>query len=81
MTTTVATAPLLTDSIFAPTSFWYSVIPVDAPLHANSAGFVADFLRQKQAYYGTVNINTWSYASPVFIADANTPTTKVTYSN
>ena len=81
MTTAVATAPLLTDNIFAPTSFWYSAIPANAPLHANSAGFLADFLRQKQTYYGTVNVNTWSYASPVFIADANTPTTKATYSN
>lgn len=74
-------APVLTDAVFAPTSFWYSALPVDAPLHANSAGFVADFLRQKQAYYGTVNINTRAYASPVFIADANTPTTKVAYWN
>jgi hypothetical protein len=81
MTTAVATAPLLTDNIFAPTSFWYSAIPANAPLHANSAGFVADFLRQKQAYYGTVNINTSAYASTVFIADANATTTKVAYSN
>ncbi|MGV8899840.1 MAG: DUF4124 domain-containing protein [Burkholderiaceae bacterium] len=72
---------VLTDAIFAPTSFWYSALPVDAPLHANSAGFVADFLRQKQAYYGTVNINTRAYASPVFVADANTLTTKVAYWN
>ena len=79
--TSTTTSAVLTDAIFAPTSFWYSVIPADAPLHANSAGFVADFLRQKQAYYGTVNINTSAYASPVFIAEANTPTTKVAYSN
>ncbi|MEO8171229.1 MAG: hypothetical protein ABI575_10255, partial [Oxalobacteraceae bacterium] len=78
---TSSSAAVLTDAVFAPTSFWYSAIPVDAPLHANSAGFVADFLRQKQAYYDTVNINTREYASPVFIAEANTPTTKVAYSN
>jgi hypothetical protein len=76
-----AGAPLLTDAIFAPSSFWYTPIPADAPLHANSAGFVADFLRQKKTYYGTVNINTSSYASPVYIAQADTPTTKVGYSN
>jgi hypothetical protein len=76
-----SSAPVPTDAVFAPASFWYTALPVNAPLHPNSAGFVADFLRQKQAYYGTVNINTWSYASPVYIADANTPTTKVTYSN
>lgn len=59
-------------TIFAPTSFWYTPIPADAPLHPNSAGFVADFLRQKKAYYGTVAINTTAYASPVYVADANT---------
>lgn len=80
---TLAMTPdaVLTDAVFAATSFWYSAIPLNAPLHPNSAGFVAEFLRQKQAYYGTVNINTSAYASPVFIADANAPTTKVTYSN
>jgi hypothetical protein len=76
-----AAAPLLTDAIFAPTSFWYAAIPLDAPLHANSAGFLADFLRQKAAYYGTVNINTSAYASPVYIAEPGTPTTKVAYAN
>ena len=72
---------LLTDALFAPTSFWYAAIPADAPLHANSANFVAELLRQKKAYYGTVNLNTSSYASPVFIAKADTPTTTVAYSN
>lgn len=76
-----AGTPVLTDAVFAPNSFWYTPIPADAPLHANSAGFQADFLRQKAAYYGTVNINTWSYASPVYIAQPDTPTTRVAYSN
>jgi hypothetical protein len=76
-----SSAPVVTDSVFSVTSFWYSAIPVNAPLHANSAGFVTEFLRQKQAYYGTVNINTTAYASPVFFADASTPTIKVAYSN
>jgi hypothetical protein len=81
--TTVAAASdaLPTDAIFAPTSFWYTPLPASVPLHPNSAGFVTEFLRQKAAYYGTVNINTWSYASPVYTAQADTPTTKVTYSN
>jgi hypothetical protein len=79
--TTTVPVVLLTDALFAPTSFWYTAIPADAPLHANSAGFVADFLRQKQAYYQTVNINTKAYASPVYVADANAPTTKVAYWN
>ena len=80
-TSASAIAPLPTDAVFAPTSFWYTPIPANAPLHANSAGFQADFLRQKAAYYGTVNINTWSYASPVYIAQADTPTSRVAYSN
>ncbi|MEC5218953.1 hypothetical protein RCH09_003933 [Actimicrobium sp. GrIS 1.19] len=74
-------APLLTDAVFSPTSFWYTPIPINAPLHANTAGFQADFLRQKQTWYSTVNINTTSYASPVYVADANVPTTRVAYSN
>lgn len=76
-----APAPLITDAIFAPGSFWYAPIPADAPLHANSAGFLADFLRQKKAYYGTVNINTSAYASPVYIAASDTATTEVGFSN
>jgi hypothetical protein len=80
-TATATTDALPTDAIFAPTSFWYTPLPASVPLHANTAGFVAEFLRQKAAYYGTVNINTWSYASPVYTAQADTPTNKVAYSN
>lgn len=53
--------------VFAATSFWYQPIPADAPLHPNSANFVAEFLRQKKAYYGTVSINTRAYACPVYV--------------
>ena len=53
-------------------------IPVNPPLHTNSANFVIEFLRQKKAYYGTVSINTKAYASPVYVVDADTPTVKVT---
>jgi len=71
-------ANLATDAIFNPNSFWYTPIPLNAPLHENSAAFVADFLRQKSSYYGNVTINTTSYASPVYYADANAPTVQVT---
>ncbi|UUZ49879.1 hypothetical protein LP420_06985 [Massilia sp. B-10] len=74
------TDALPTDAIFAPTSFWYTPIPASVPLHPNTTGFVAEFLRQKAAYYGTVNINTWSYASPVYTAQADTPPLRVAYS-
>jgi hypothetical protein len=68
---------LPTDSIFGPDSFWYKPIPADAPLHPNSAGFVADFLRQKKTFYGTVAINLEAWASPVYVVPADAPTVRV----
>ena len=68
---------LPTDAIFAASSFWYTPIPADAPLHENSAGFVADFVRQKKTFYGTVTINLESWASPVYVVGPNTPTTRI----
>lgn len=73
----VSAASLLTDQIFSPTSFWYTPIPEDAPLHPNSANLVKDFLRQKSTYYNTVNINTRKYTSPVYVVGAEVPTVKV----
>jgi hypothetical protein len=64
--------------VFATNSFWYTAIPADAPLHTNSANFVAEFLRQKKAYYGTVSINTRAYAAPVYMVGSNVPTVTVT---
>ena len=75
------TGGLITDSIFALDSFWYKPIPANVTLHPQSAAFVSEILRQKSAYYGNVNFNTTSYASPVFVADAATPTKKVAYSD
>ncbi|MDP2246670.1 MAG: DUF4124 domain-containing protein [Nitrosomonadales bacterium] len=68
----------MVDRVFASTSFWYQPIPKNVPLHPKSAEFNADFLRQKAAYYGTVNVNTKEYASPVYTVAANVPTVKVT---
>ena len=61
-----AERPAPSATIFAPTSFWYTPLPADVPLHPNSANFVAEFVRQKKAYYGTVSINLTAYASPVY---------------
>lgn len=72
---TAATAQ--TDCVFAPNSFWYTALPADAPLHTNSANFVAEFLRQKQAYYGTVSINTRAYAAPVYVVSNDVPVVSV----
>jgi hypothetical protein len=77
-TTPTTGNPLPTDAIFAPSSFWYQVIPANVGLHSNSAGYVSDFLRQIRTYYGNVTINTTSYASPVFQPGAGIATTKVT---
>jgi len=74
-----STRRLETDSIFAPTSFWYQPIPKTVVLHANSREYVAEFLRQKAAHYGTVSVATSSYASPVYVVpvDARTSTVRV----
>ena len=64
--------------IYAPGSFWRQAIPKDAPLHPNSAKFVAEFLRQKKAYYGTVSINTTAYACPVYVVGPEVKPVEVT---
>lgn len=72
------TNPLaLSEFIFATNSFWYTVIPAQATLHTNSANFVAEFLRQKQAHFGTVSINTRAYAAPVYVVGSSMPTVVV----
>ena len=64
-------------AVFSPASFWYQPIPADAPLHPKSSDFMYEFLRQKSAYYGTVNLNTREYASPVYTVGADVKTVKV----
>lgn len=72
---------LTTDAVFASTSFWYKPIPTYVTLHPNSANFVKDFIRQKQAYYNNVNINTNSYSSPLYIASSTTTKVKVNFTD
>jgi hypothetical protein len=72
-----AAPPPSAKRIFAPDSFWYQPIPADAPLNPKSEAFTKDFLRQIKAYYGNVSLNTTAYASPVYVADANTPAVTV----
>jgi hypothetical protein len=61
------TSTAATNAVFAPSSFWYTRIPTDAPLHPNSAGFVRDFLRQLKKWFGNVGINTTAYSSPIYV--------------
>lgn len=68
-----AVEPKDKNKIFAPTSFWYTPIPTNVELHPNSKNYVQEFLRQKKTYYGTVNINMTSYASPVYYTNWYTP--------
>lgn len=68
---------LVTDSVFAPTSFWYTPIPANAPLNAKSASMVKDFQNQIAHYYGTVSLNTDAYTSPVYIPKSTDPIVKV----
>ena len=78
LTISPATAPaVLSDTVFAPTSFWYRPIPNNAPLHAKSSAFVAEFIRQKKTFYGTVSINLTAYASPVYVVPRDQPTVRV----
>jgi hypothetical protein len=72
---------LPTDAVFAATSFWYKPIPENAPLHANSAAFVEEFLDQKRTYYGNVTINTKAYASPVYVVSSSIAPVQVSYWN
>lgn len=76
-TAAAAEPPANPATVFAPDCFWYTPLPADVSLHPNSANFVAEFVRQKKAYYGTVSINLTSYASPVYVADANATTVRV----
>ena len=69
---------LPTDKVFAADSFWYAAIPKDVELHPNNEAFVGEFLRQKKAYYGHVNINTTKWASPVYVVGPDVPVTRVT---
>jgi hypothetical protein len=67
---------------FAKGSFWYQRIPVDAKLHSDSANLAAAFIRQKSlGKDDLVGINTKCYASPVYIAEENTPTIAVRVEN
>lgn len=77
---TALSASLITDHVFASTSPWYTPIPATAALNTNSANMLKDFQNQKLPtfYNGTVNINTRSYSSPVFVAPAGAATVKVT---
>jgi hypothetical protein len=64
---------VLTDKVFAPTSFWYTPIPENVRLHPNNTNLVSEFNRQRVKHFNTVEINTKSWASPVYVVPANQP--------
>ncbi len=66
----------LSSHLFAPTSFWYQPIPANAPLNANSATYAQNLASQVKTYYGNVNLNTDTYAAPVYyVQTSGTPYT------
>jgi len=66
----------LSSHLFAPSSFWYQPIPANAPLNPNSAAYAQNLANQIQTYYGDVNLNTTSYAAPVYyVQTSGTPYT------
>ena len=72
--------------VFAGSSFWYQPVSGKVPLAANSAAVVANAVHQMHQYYGSpdrtdVAINTTSYAAPVYIAAAGTPTVNVGFND
>ena len=72
---------VVTDSVFSSTSFWYTPIPRYVNLHANTEAMKQDFLRQRKQYYGTVNIATQEYSSPVFTVGKDVKPVKVSWNN
>jgi hypothetical protein len=64
------------NKVFATWSFWYKPIPANVSLHPKSYSYTQEFIRQKNAHYKFVNINTTSYASPIYYS--TTSTSKVT---
>jgi hypothetical protein len=70
-------AVVQTDKVFAPTSFWYTPIPLDVALHPNNTNLVTEFNRQRLKWYQTVTINTKEYTSPVYTVPAGQPTVAV----
>ncbi len=82
-TSSTPTASVLptSDTVFAKTSFWYTPIPKDTLLAANSDDLTNEFLRQKAKYYGTVTINTYSYSAPVYTVDTNVKSVVVGFNN
>lgn len=66
----------LSSHLFAPSSFWYQPIPTNAPLNPDSAAYTQNLVNQIQTYYGDVNLNTTSYAAPVYyVQTSGTPYT------
>ena len=62
---------------FAADSYVHQPLPPDALLDEHSAEYVADFQRQWETFYGTVNVNIHEYTPPLFIVGPDQPTVRV----
>lgn len=64
-------APFVVDRVFAPNSFWYTPIPTNAPLDPKSAIYAQGLALQVKTYYGNVNLNTYDFASPIYVVQTS----------
>jgi hypothetical protein len=71
----VACTSARADQPFAPAAFWNSPIPAEAPVAANSPGFVAELQREVAAEGAW--INTTDYSVPIYAVPANQPRVRV----
>ena len=69
---------VLTDNVFAQSSFWYQQIPTTVALHADSVNLAKDFYKQKYDYGTHVAVNINQYSSPIYYAASGATTQKVT---
>lgn len=65
--------------VFSLQSFWYQPVPANAPVDPNSAAYVRNLVSQIKTYYGTVNLNTTSYASPIYFVQTVGGSTSTTW--
>lgn len=78
-TTTLPEPPPGARPRFAEDSFWYTPIPRDVELHPRSADLAENFDRQWREYYGSVAINTDTFAPPIYRARFDTPRQRVRF--
>jgi len=78
--TTTTTLPPIARP-FAPTSPWYTPVPVDAPVVADGNRYGGEIASEVLEFYGHASLNTNKYAPTVIQVEADHPTVAVAYWN